>query len=324
VIGFRFVDPAPLISAHARALRARGAEVVLVAAHIGAACERDDISRCTGEIVDVANALTEKVDAIVSGHLHRPAATIVRGTAITEAYTKGTAIGIIDIPLHAPDEPPRVSLRNVRPDSSPRNAVAAQMVARVTERARAEFAERVVRVAEPIRRGTSGTLGNLIADSQRWAVRGDIAIMNQGGVRVDLTPGWITEGDVFNVAPFDNVLMRVRVRGSEMRDYLERIIARNTTQFHLSGITVEFDSSLAPGSRLARAVLSDGRPLDPGRDYTIVMSDFLAGGGDGLGLTESALSIEDTGIVVRKALSRYLRSLPQPVRAPADVRLIRR
>ncbi|MGQ0764982.1 MAG: bifunctional metallophosphatase/5'-nucleotidase, partial [Gemmatimonadota bacterium] len=324
VAGFHFRDPAPLVDRQVRSLRARGADVVLVAAHAGASCERDDISRCEGEIIEMAGKLTERVDGIVAGHLHRAASTTVKGTAITQAYTKGTAIGIIDIPLEGEGERARTSLRNVMPDSSPRNAEAARMVAPVTERARAEFDERVVRIAEPIRRGTAGNLGNLIADSQRWAARGDIALMNSGGVRVDLAPGWVTEGDIFNVLPFDNVLMRITVRGAELREYLERIIARNTTQFHLSGIVVEFDASRPPGERLVRTVLSDGRALDPRREYTLIISDFLMAGGDGLGLSERAVSVEDTGILFRRALSRYLRTLPQPVREPTDRRLIRR
>ena len=72
VSDLRFVDAAPVVNAHARSLRVRGADAVVVVAHAGAFCDRPAPAPpgCNGEIIDLARRVTERVDAIVSGHTH--------------------------------------------------------------------------------------------------------------------------------------------------------------------------------------------------------------------------------------------------------------
>ncbi|MEM9694318.1 MAG: metallophosphoesterase, partial [Myxococcota bacterium] len=92
------VEPlAAAIDRHARDLRRRGAQVVVVVAHAGAACRAfdapDDRSSCDdGEIFQVAEALEPGlVDVIVGGHTHQAVAHRVGRTAIVESYAKGAA-----------------------------------------------------------------------------------------------------------------------------------------------------------------------------------------------------------------------------------------
>jgi len=90
----------------------------------------------------------------------------------------------------------------------------------------------------------------------------------------------------------------------------------------VSGVTITYDSTAAPGSRIVSARLADGSNLTLGRQYTVILNDFLATGGDGLGLESSALKSEILPIVDLDAFIAYLKSRPQPVRAPADRRLV--
>jgi 2',3'-cyclic-nucleotide 2'-phosphodiesterase (5'-nucleotidase family) len=108
-----------------------------------------------------------------------------------------------------------------------------------------------------------------------------------------------------------------------LRDYLERLVARRPG-VHLSGITVTYDSTHASGARLQSATLDDGAPIDPAKHYRVILNDFLATGGEGLGLSTSAIKTEVLPIVDLDAMIAYLRSLPQPVRAPTGVRVINR
>ncbi len=322
----RFIDPAGVIDAHARRLRERGADAVVVTAHIGATCDRNAVSVCLGESVDVARNVREKIDGFVGGHSHRGVATKVNGVPIVQAYSRGTAIGIIDVPLASPGDTARVELRDVLADVVKPHAEVAQFVDNEVREIKAFFAAPVATLAESMHRGPTGTLGDLIADAQRAAGRGDVAIMNRGGVRTDLPAGTVTLGDIFNVAPFDNKLVRMVVKGAELRAYLERIAARPGSGFHLSGIRLTIDSSgvAASAPRLVSAVFTDGQAIVEQRDYVLVMSDFLAEGGDGLSLRQGAKDFEETGIVDRDALADYLRSRPQPVQPPDDPRLIYR
>lgn len=326
VSDLRFIDPAPVIDRHARQLRARGADVVLVTAHIGATCDRNSTSVCLGEAVDIAKNVRERIHGFVGGHTHRGVATVVNNIPIVQAYSRGTAIGIIDVPLGGSQDSSRVELRDVlERDVTPHPQVAALVDAEVRE-VNAFFAAPVTTIAESMHRGPDGTLGNLIADAQRAAAGGDVAIMNRGGVRTDLGAGVVTLGDVFNVAPFENRLVRFRVTGAELRSYLERIAARPGGGFHLSGVRLVVDSTTRSGSapKLLSSTFADGRAIDAAGTYVVVMSDFLAEGGDGLGLGRSTNNAEATGIIDRDALADYLRSLPKPVRPPKDPRIVYR
>jgi 5'-nucleotidase len=91
---------------------------------------------------------------------------------------------------------------------------------------------------------------------------------------------------------------------------------------HVSGATITYDSTAAAGSRIVSVRLADGSSIQPDKRYTLVLNDFLATGGDGLGLSAAAVRTEVLPIVDLDALVSYLRALPQPVQAPTDRRLI--
>jgi len=111
------------------------------------------------------------------------------------------------------------------------------------------------------------------------------------------------------------------VTGSALRDYLETLVGKRPN-VHVSGVTITYDSTAAPGSRIRSATLANGSTIRPDGRYTIVLNDFMATGGDGLGLGSNAVRTEVLNIVDLDALISYLRGLPQPVRAPIDRRLV--
>src|SRR6185436_14759364 len=59
VQGLRFDDPVPIIDARANALRARGADYVIVIGHVGASCDATGETACRGEIMDIASRIRE-------------------------------------------------------------------------------------------------------------------------------------------------------------------------------------------------------------------------------------------------------------------------
>lgn len=313
VAPFQFVPPAPVIDAHARALRARGADVVLVVGHLGASCEGRALDVCTGDLVEIPRQLTTRVEAIVGGHMHRGTAAVVNGTAAVQAYQKGSAIGVVDIPLEPRGEP-RVALRNVRPDSVPPDPVEARWVDSVTRPVREKLGVTVATMGEAVRRG-AGPLADLVVDGMHRVGGGDLAVLNSGGVRADLRPGPVTLGDVFEVQPFENRLVRVPVRGAELLRYLEGLFERPSSRFHVGGARIVVDTTRPAGSRVVSATLSDGRAIQRDGTYRVVMPDFLAEGGDTRGLILSSPP-EVLPLYDREALERHLRQLPQPVRAP--------
>jgi 2',3'-cyclic-nucleotide 2'-phosphodiesterase (5'-nucleotidase family) len=145
--------------------------------------------------------------------------------------------------------------------------------------------------------------------------------MNNGGIRTDLRAGTATYGSLFELQPFGNTLYRITVTGDVLRAYLERLVARNDPRYHVSGVELTYDPAAAPGARLRSATLANGRQIDPAAQYRIVLNNFMAEGGEGLGLSKGAIKSEHLSTIDLDALVRYLKTLPQPVRAPAEVRI---
>ncbi|MDB4891714.1 MAG: cpdB, partial [Gemmatimonadetes bacterium] len=318
VADLRFLPPAPVVDSFARRLRARGADYVIVIAHEGAFCDRDGASSCNGEIIELARSVKEPIDAIVSGHTHTLVDATINGIPITQARSSGTAIDVIDLgpggSTHA--------VRDVVTDSITADPVVETIVAAAVKSVAPLVDRTIATIATNLTRdGNQYPLGNLIADAMRAGGKGDVAVMNNGGIRANLRAGTATYGSLFEIQPFANILYRVTVTGKTLRDYLEKLVAKRIN-VHISGVQISYDSTRAPGARITAVKLTDGRELKDDAQYALILNDFLATGGDGLGVTTGAIRTEVLNTTDLDALIDYLRSQPQPVRVPMDSRLI--
>jgi 2',3'-cyclic-nucleotide 2'-phosphodiesterase (5'-nucleotidase family) len=327
-VGLRFMDPAPIVDSLTRTLRARGANAVVVVAHAGAFCDRTGAGNCSGEIVDLAQHLTEHVDAIVSGHTHSLINATINGIPIVQGRSRGQAIDVIDLPMGTSHGAPVThEVRDVLPDSIVPDTVVQRIVSAAVNAVAPLVSQPVARIAEPMKKSASGAeeqvpLGNLIADAMRVEGNGDLGVMNNGGIRAALRAGTATYGDLFEVQPFGNILYRVTVDGRDLRAYIERLVARRRPSVHLSGAVVEYDTARAAGARLV-AVQVGGAPLVDDRSYTVVLNDFEYTGGSGLGFPSGAVRrAENLNLGDLDAFVAYLRASPQPVEPPNDRRFI--
>jgi 5'-nucleotidase len=321
VRALRFGDPAAAVRAVLPQARA-AAGMVVVLAHEGGAC---DSTGCRGPIIDVARQLDSgSVDLIVAGHHHRVFTTRVNGIPIVQAGSSGNTIAVADFVRVGGT---RIEVRTrlvtphadaVRPDTG-----LARLVARLESRFDSITSRPVARLSVPLRRGGSEyALGRLIADAQRNAARADVAIMNNGGIRTDLNAGSVTYGDLLQLQPFGNRVLRVPLTGEQLLAALEFVVADTAPGAHVSGVEVWYDADRPAGRRITRTRLADGRRIDRRRRYTLAVNDFLAEGGSGFD-TLGPLPREDTGLVDVDVLARYLGALRQPVEAPAARRLHR-
>ena len=322
VVGLRFDDPAPIVDSIGRSLRSRGADFVVVIAHAGAFCDRPPANTCNGEIIDLARKLTTKVDAIVSGHTHSLVNTEVKGIPIVQARSSGRAIDVLDLPLGAPALAARHEVRELASDTIRPLASIDSIVQRAVARV-ASFVNRHVATI-PVtltRQGPQYPLGNLIADAQRWAAKGDVAIMNNGGIRTELRAGDATYGSLFEIQPFGNTLYSLTMTGDQLRGLLEAMLGKSSVDDHISGLTIKYDPSKPKGSRIVSVTMSDGTPLSGSRSYKVIVNDFLATGGEGYNAGGRATASRPTNIVDLDALIDYLKSLPSPIVAPTEVRI---
>jgi 2',3'-cyclic-nucleotide 2'-phosphodiesterase (5'-nucleotidase family) len=294
-----------------------------VIAHAGAFCDRAGATDCSGEIIDLAQKVTTKVDAIVSGHTHSLVNTVVKGIPIVQARSSGRAIDVLDLPLPASNSGLEVrhEVREIADDTLQANAAVDSIVQRAVTRVAALVNRHVATIPVTLaRQGNQYALGNLIADAQRWAAKGDVAIMNNGGIRTDLRAGEATYGSLFELQPFGNVLYSLTMTGAQLRGLLEAMLAKSVND-HVSGLTIRYDAAKPVGSRLVSVTMSDGNPLSDTRTYNVIVNDFLATGGEGYNAGGRATASRSTNIVDLDALIDYLRTLPEPIIAPTEVRI---
>lgn len=321
VAGLDFVDAVPIIDSIAPTLRARGADFVILIGHIGARCDANG-QNCREEAVDITRRVKAKLDAVVSGHSHTIVNTEVSGIPLVQAYMSGRAIDVVD--LYTSGAPATHEVRQVYPDSIAPDPEATAIVAAARQQVD-RINPRVNRIVAQIARtmpkaGNQHPLGNLIADGMRVVGGGEVAVMNNGGIRTSLHAGTASYGTLFEVLPFGNKLMRVRVRGSDLRAYFARALTRGP-DMHVSGARIVYHTGDNPG---LDSVTIHGSPLDDQAIYLVVINDFMASGGDRLGFGPAAISTTPTNIVDIDAFVAYLGSLPQPVPEPTEPRIILR
>lgn len=339
---------APLVESiqkQAAALRKRGAQLVLVAAHAGGRCGKFDrpvdLTSCdpAQEIFEVARALElGTVDAIVAGHTHAGVAHAVNGIAIVQSFAKGIAFGRIDLVLEG--EPRRIVSRTIHPPRfvcgerrEPPDLVKgevcaagsyqgkpveadeelAALVARYESQARTVRDRKLGVVTDGVIRGVrseESPLGNLFADLMLAARPGsDVALTNGGGLRADLPAGELTYGDLYEAMPFDNRFATVKLSGQQLARVFEHNLRVASGVFSIAGLRV---SARCSGDRLVVTLIREkgGKKVGPRERLTLVTSDFLASGGDGiLGVTDldqGAIEINDDGPIIRDGIAEIL------------------
>ncbi len=306
-------------------VRARDVDFIVTMMHAGGICRRD--GSCFGEAISELQATTASYDYALTGHEHSsPLRTQIREVPVAQGlpYTLGFTIGKLER-----DEKgavlgqfleTRVSyVDEVEPDAALAALVTryAGIVADRSERPIATLA------ASLTKSGREYALGRLIADAQRAATSAQVTIMNNGGIRQGLREGPVTYGQVFEVQPFQNPLVRLRLRGSDLLAALEHSLWPSFPTAHISGLSVHYDPGAPAGSRVVEARLNDESPIEPDSAYTVVVISFMFEGGDGFTALRNAEAMEMTGISDLDALIAYLSRLPQPVEAPGESRWIR-
>ncbi|HNT52580.1 MAG TPA: 5'-nucleotidase C-terminal domain-containing protein [Candidatus Syntrophosphaera sp.] len=126
-------------------------------------------------------------------------------------------------------------------------------------------------------------MGNTITDAMRNEVGADFAFLNLGGVRADIKSGPVTYRDIFNVMPFDNMVVSFKCTGEFLRRIIETRVEGGRHGLVVSGVNVVY-SKKRPNFDRVTTLRIGGQPWDPAKIYTCATTDFLMQGNAGLTL----------------------------------------
>lgn len=127
----------------------------------------------------------------------------------------------------------------------------------------------------------------------------DVAIVNFGGLRTQIPAGPVTVRNIFELMPFENDLVVLRLKGSDLHELFDGFAA-------IGGQGV---AGVRMGIRNGKAVdvLIGGKPLSEDRVYVVATNNFLAEGNDDMPQLLRTESRVNTGIKIRDMLIDYIR-----------------
>ncbi len=323
-----------------RVLREDGAGIVVALSHMGTACDEDLARQVEGIDLVVGGHDHTYVCESVDG----PGGWT---TVIVHDGSQGESLGVLRFAFTGdgiedwqwetvPMDGAVASDPAVREYLAPFRAA----MEKQGEEAIGESTVAIDAVKAHLRRGEM-PLGDLIADAGlAWFGDADIAVINSGGIRGDrvFPAGPITHGMISEVLPFGNEVVIVRMNGTEVRRVLEMSASALGPDFkgiqesgflQVGGVSVTIDPDrpayaaiyegkevqevLCEGSRVGSILVREGDrwvPVEDDREYTVLVNDYLAEGGDGYALF-AAIPDERklrTGITVLETVEAYVRA----------------
>ena len=158
------------------------------------------------------------------------------------------------------------------------------------------------------------TLGNFMVDAflsmaaEKYNTKVDAAFVNYGGIRLTQLPaGNVTNGKIFELMPFDNLLILQKLKGDVFQQLLDLIAAKGG--WPVSGMTMQIkDLPSGQTGKNAVNIMIGGKPLDPNAIYTVANSDFIANGGDNADMLRDVPQITN-GYLMRDAILDYIKKL---------------
>ena len=323
--GWEFLDEAETANALVPILKAQGVEAIVVLLHEGGSQTPPPgaVDACvgiSGPIVAINDALDPEIDAMITGHTHLPYNCVLPDAAgepriVTSAYSFGRVVSELNLILDKRTKDVRRDLSTatnhavIQDELTPDPAITA-IIEKWTPLFEAAGNTPVGTITADITRGgvdgsdrgVESAAGNLVADAQLWSTSSnfaDVAFMNPGGVRSDLTyaqsqdppegDGVVTFGEAFTFQPFGNTLVTYPMTGAQIISMLEeqcQPLGSSRPFLHLGvseGFTYDLAKTITGGNCVSVTVsnvMLNGLPLDPAASYNVTVNNFLADGGD--------------------------------------------
>lgn len=263
-----FTNPLSAVHQGIAAVRDRGVDVVVVAAHLG------DGSAESVSGPDLAAAVDAAV--VLDGHNHDAVVQTIEGTLYTRPGQGARECSEITV---TNTDTPQITTHTVNngPLASP---VSTALRNRAAD---AGLTDIVTTVTDPISCEKSAThagesrIGNFVVDAYRWLSGADIAVHAPSAIRArEPLTGKVTAWDLISLVPFADQLVVCDLDGEQLRNTLGRLSvshradARDWYFGHVSGTTIEWDET----TETLRSATVTGQPIEPTARYTVATSEY--------------------------------------------------
>ncbi|NNF23050.1 MAG: hypothetical protein HKN67_14015, partial [Saprospiraceae bacterium] len=130
----------------------------------------------------------------------------------------------------------------------------------------------------------------------------DFAIQNYGGLRIpSVAEGPLTKGKIYELMPFDNMLVVLELDNEKIQLLLNKIASSN-------GWPVSRNLSFRIEDRKAVDIMIHGKGLEKGGSYRVAMPDYIANGGDNCDFLIDVPQ-DNSGLFIREVIIEHLEEL---------------
>lgn len=201
----------------------------------------------------------------------------------------------------------RVSTTTMRVVPSPPDSQVAQLVYPYKSELDAKMNEVLATCPENMTKARpESTLTNWVADAlynqavQVYPEPIAFAYQNYGGIRIsNLGKGPVTLNKIYEIMPFDNTLVLVRLSGVELIQFFDYMAAGGG-----SPVSASVRYRIEAGKPVQ--VTIHGKAIDPAGSYYVAMTDYIANGGDNLVYLKDKPRL-DKNVLVRDLLIKESR-----------------
>ncbi len=312
-------------------LRARGADVVVVASHGGLEGSSYDTAATGVPVENAVAALAKEVpgiDVIFMGHTHRELAdTTIAGTLVLQAKNWGTSLAVAELRVaRSADGEWRVLERHGSLRRPAAGAASPRLAAALAE-AHARTREYVARTIGSSSEAWSARASrvedtpilDLVNEVQRKASGADLASSAAFSLIARIPEGPVNVADVAGLYLYDNTLKAIRISGAQLREYLEksaeyylpcpaaaceRVVNPDVPGYNfdvVSGVDYTLDISRPVGQRVVR-LEREGGPVTPTDSFTLALNNYRASGSGGFTMLAGAPVVYDRGEGIRELL----------------------
>ncbi|HEV2132399.1 MAG TPA: 5'-nucleotidase C-terminal domain-containing protein [Longimicrobiaceae bacterium] len=315
-------------------LRARGADLIVVAAHSGLEGTSYDTLSTGLPAENVMARLPQEVpgiDVIFLGHTHEELAdTTIGGALVLQArnWAQSLAVAELQVAAERGGEWQVVSKRGqvLRPDPSwsarwletalsDAHERTQEYVARTIGTSTAHWSAQEARVRDT-------PILDFINEVQRRVAGADLSSAAAFNLGAEIPEGPVTVADIARLYIYDNnTLKAVRISGAELRAYLEksaeyylpcpaqrceRVTNPEVPGYNfdvISGVDYALDLTRPIGQRVVRLERA-GQPVAPTDSFTLALNNYRQGGGGGFTMVARAPVVYDRGESIRELLIR--------------------
>ena len=302
-----FKSPVDTIKKWGPIVREKGADAVVALTHC-AAYQNEATKEVTGEAAEIAK--TGEVDAVIAAHNHIFVCGQVGSVPVVEGGCNGRGLGKLTFTFDKNKKikniEQNVEIFKGKEKDLPVDKDVDEKIKAHNKELAPMLAEVVTTLDEELnheeRKGNITPLGVVVAETMRQIGKTDIGLCNGGGIRRTLEKGNVTLGDMYEILPFDNTLVTLKLKGEDVVKVIEHGI--NTDGFgwgQFAGIKVVYNRE---SGKVSSIKLNDGKELEKDKIYTLTINDFMSTGGDKYDFSK-ATDMVNTNIVMRDAMSKY-------------------